>query len=548
MGEPSVPSKKIVRMRTFKDDMALVSDAPLQSSEADGKTTVTPLPSRTITPPRKTITPPQSKSAPAKVFAPRPTQASRDVPLSAKTNQKEILKSLTESDLASIKGAPQQSILSDRDTIHSGHELGEGTIVRDTRHKRFRLIPAMIAAVSGWFADTKVAYQESAKKETHTVAKAETRLETIRKAIQEERIAPKDDTREVAKILAQTPRTTIQTGIQVKEKETEPTPSWTHVAGEIPESSSVQTEEIEATKQEEVLPIVTPATKYVQEVSLPTTPEQEIIPEVETENLIEVVASSKPVHMPEPLPSVALTQRRVPMSEGRFYLVFAGVIFCTTLLGVGVSYYLFGTSVDTGVVVKNEETLTPTKLFPSSAEEEVLLQSSGEALIDTLAERLSENNTTGLLHFIPTLESGAGTLEAGTTRIFESLAFRTQGSFVRNVEAIAFGAYGREAFVLMQVDTFDTAFAGILAWESAMSADLSPLFGEPVYESFSPEARTASQTTEPYFRDIIAGNKNARVLVNENNDDRIIYTFIDQRTILITTTRETLAEILPLIE
>jgi hypothetical protein len=81
-----------------------------------------------------------------------------------------------------------------------------------------------------------------------------------------------------------------------------------------------------------------------------------------------------------------------------------------------------------------------------------------------------------------------------------------------------------------------------------MSADLSPLFGTPVSSSYNPEVRTDTGTSEAYFKDIIASNKNARLLVDENGDDRIVYTFIDKNTIVITTTRDALSDILPLVD
>jgi hypothetical protein len=88
----------------------------------------------------------------------------------------------------------------------------------------------------------------------------------------------------------------------------------------------------------------------------------------------------------------------------------------------------------------------------------------------------------------------------------------------------------------------------MLGWEEAMSADLAPLFGSPVSSSYNPEVRTDTGTSEAYFKDVIAVNKNARLLVDENGDDRIIYTFIDKNTVVITTTREALSEIVPLLK
>ena len=99
----------------------------------------------------------------------------------------------------------------------------------------------------------------------------------------------------------------------------------------------------------------------------------------------------------------------------------------------------------------------------------------------------------------------------------------------------------------MKTQNFDTAFAGMLAWEKTMSADLSPLFGAPVVMSFDPSARTDTQVREAFFKDTIASNKNVRLLLDEEGRDRIVYTFVNQNTVLITTTRTALDALLPLV-
>ena len=88
----------------------------------------------------------------------------------------------------------------------------------------------------------------------------------------------------------------------------------------------------------------------------------------------------------------------------------------------------------------------------------------------------------------------------------------------------------------------------MLDWEKNMSADLVPLFGTAVIETFDPQARTNTQARNAFFVDTIASNKNVRLLRDENGEDRIIYTFVDQNTILITTTREALQTLLPLMK
>jgi len=99
----------------------------------------------------------------------------------------------------------------------------------------------------------------------------------------------------------------------------------------------------------------------------------------------------------------------------------------------------------------------------------------------------------------------------------------------------------------MKVTNFDTAFGGILQWEADLSEDLAPLFGIPVTESYDPYARTATQIRPAFFRDTIIANKSARLLVDAQDDERLLYSFINPNLILITTNADTFNAILPLV-
>jgi hypothetical protein len=137
---------------------------------------------------------------------------------------------------------------------------------------------------------------------------------------------------------------------------------------------------------------------------------------------------------------------------------------------------------------------------------------------------------------------------ASAEQILSILSPRAPGSFQRGVQELTFGGVGSAPFMIMKVSSFDTAFAGMLEWERAMSADLSPLYGTPVVETFDPSARTDTQVRAAFFKDAIASNKNIRLLLDEAGEDRIVYTFTDQNTVVITTTREALNTLVPLLK
>jgi hypothetical protein len=209
-----------------------------------------------------------------------------------------------------------------------------------------------------------------------------------------------------------------------------------------------------------------------------------------------------------------------------------------------VSYYFFGRT-NTGVVVKDEIVYEAPRLFSANNTQNFLLPEDRLTLLSVLMSSIDENSDV-VVHLYPTLDEEGTPADIDT--ILGTLGLRADGSFIRGIREIAFGGSSGEPFIVLTTASFDTAFAGMLGWEESMSADLSPLFGTPVSSSYNPEVRTDTGTSEAYFKDIIASNKNARLLVDENGDDRIVYTFIDKNTIVITTTRDALSDILPLVD
>ncbi|MFM2381654.1 MAG: hypothetical protein RLZZ76_421 [Candidatus Parcubacteria bacterium] len=555
--DPVSPAQKnITRIRTFKDDVLRAQGNTLSnkavSTEVAKKNTLvvptveivaSPLTQKNYTPlpsPSQTVAAiPKADTATHLVD---PVAVLRKNPIPPKASYKPSPAhtiSVSESDIAQIAHIQKASILTDEGTLHNEHTLGEGTIVRDTKRKRFKLFPAIVSSLSSWFSDTKAEYKKAVHGPVHTVAKAESRLETIRKAIEQGRQAPKDDFVHVSANLKAIPREQVQSAVIIKEKSELPAATWSHIVDEsdvaqvVPEARApkvltpVRAPIAESMEVEEIVP--TPVASVQPEVYVPSAPQPQIAE----------------VEVPQNLPtrSVQYAPAREP-SERPFYVALASIVFIATLLGVGVSYYFFGKT-NTDVVIKDEVAYEAPKLFTANTTFDFPLPADRLTLLSIL-QSSTEENSEAVIHLYPTV--GEEVVPADMETVLSVLNPRAPGGFIRGVREIAFGgAYG-EPFMVLTTSSFDAAFSGMLSWEEAMSADLSPLFGSPVFESFNPEVRTNTGTSAAFFKDIIASNKNARLLVDENGDDRIVYTFVDQNTIVITTTREALGDIIQLLK
>lgn len=135
-----------------------------------------------------------------------------------------------------------------------------------------------------------------------------------------------------------------------------------------------------------------------------------------------------------------------------------------------------------------------------------------------------------------------------------------------------------QPFVILKTDSYEQAYSGMLAWESAMLRDLSPLFAEPLQPTpleapvFATTTATSSQTAtstasvasttsthstttvvipapqttvlQSGFVDKILENHDTRVLQTNTGEVYFLWTFLDRGTILITTNQHTLREVI----
>ena len=113
-------------------------------------------------------------------------------------------------------------------------------------------------------------------------------------------------------------------------------------------------------------------------------------------------------------------------------------------------------------------------------------------------------------------------------------------------------------FLLLSTDSYQSAYAGMLAWEGTLQSDLLPLFAPQQVVHSNPVQTTVSTTTasstvaqtapaqfaSSNFVDKIIENHDARALVNQYGDVQIVWLFLDRSTLLITTDPNTVKEII----
>ncbi len=99
-----------------------------------------------------------------------------------------------------------------------------------------------------------------------------------------------------------------------------------------------------------------------------------------------------------------------------------------------------------------------------------------------------------------------------------------------------------EPFLVLKINYYQNAFAGMLSWEKDMEEDLGPIF-------IRPELALAASTTadvlnnKRIFHDTVLRNFDTRALKKTDGVIILLYSFINKNTLIITTNPDTLAEV-----
>lgn len=93
---------------------------------------------------------------------------------------------------------------------------------------------------------------------------------------------------------------------------------------------------------------------------------------------------------------------------------------------------------------------------------------------------------------------------------------------------------GNELFLILESNSYDATFAGMLSWEQTMLVDL--------YDIFDITSTTLSLNNAT-FQDILIDNIDTRAVLDESGEIVLMYSIVNEHTIIITKSEETFKEI-----
>jgi len=212
------------------------------------------------------------------------------------------------------------------------------------------------------------------------------------------------------------------------------------------------------------------------------------------------------------------------------FFLFIGSLFFITL-GIFGAWY--------GYQEYLRKTAPPPPTAPANRliapEDEVSVDISGasrETLLSKFTEAIMNVPEGKLKHVVLRNGSLADSALLTTSELFNILESKASGSLVRSFAPIfMIGALGQDPFLIIELVSFENTYAGMLAWEPNMPADIAPMLGTgDLLKVISPAY---------VFRDMIVKNKDVRLL-EASSTPVMLYSFLDNQILIITEDLETL--------
>lgn len=225
-------------------------------------------------------------------------------------------------------------------------------------------------------------------------------------------------------------------------------------------------------------------------------------------------------------------------------------------------YYFYSQS----VIAKNPPTSTAPKTISS------IFTANSQKLVDietVSAIKITSTITStpipegGMIEFIFTKAVEGGKVRATPQEFLSKIGLTIPDNLSRSLTASwmagIYHPYGatdqpvaNSAFVVLTTDFFQNAFSGMLKWEPTMADDIASLLPKaPAPATGSDENSPSIQeffSIQGTFEDSVIKSKDVRSFKDNTGKILLVYSFIDQKTLVITQNEDTLREIMARIE
>jgi hypothetical protein len=252
------------------------------------------------------------------------------------------------------------------------------------------------------------------------------------------------------------------------------------------------------------------------------------------------IAIAENKRMVERMQSVETEQKTA--KKNYTIMIISAVLVIGGILAFAIPYFLVNRQ-----NTEPTEQATSTAVITSDDEEKINIDSLNlNTIANTLAERVAEAaiRLGSIKDFYLTTGQDANEIPVDSTKFLTLINAHTPPEILRSLKPeYMFGMHnynGNQEFLILKIGSYANAFSGMLAWEVDLWSDFKALFALP---DISQNGQIKGIET-PDFQDAVYNNKNTRVVKDSSGKNLLLYSIIDNNTIVITTSADTLREII----
>ena len=232
-------------------------------------------------------------------------------------------------------------------------------------------------------------------------------------------------------------------------------------------------------------------------------------------------------------------------------ITFLSLIFIAA--GGGLIYYIY-TNAQKPPASKTSQSLA--SIIPYQKATEINAFGLNKETLTTKLSQAIQTSTVaiGSIEYLYITTSGdTGKQILSTEGLFSTLTLNTSNEFVRSLDQqymfCVLGQTLNSPFLILKTNFYQSSFAGMLAWEKRVGDDLKGLLTNTENGDTVTPSRTSDEVlqVELKFSDSIIQNRDVRVLKDRYGITRIVYSFVDNNTIVIAPNEKTLSGILEIL-
>jgi hypothetical protein len=247
-----------------------------------------------------------------------------------------------------------------------------------------------------------------------------------------------------------------------------------------------------------------------------------------------------------------VAQEEVKAEKNYKIFIIIIILVVAGILTFAIPYFL----VKNQTTIPTEDPTLVSSLIVSDTTEKINIDElNKDRIAKTLGERVGQISIVlgSIRQFYMTEGSGVQTSEAPAKvitakRFLELIKARAPEGMLRTLkDPFMFGMHsfnGNQKFLILKVGSYETTFAGMLAWENALWYDFSELFGLKTANEVDSAGRPILGEEVKRFQDVVIKNKDTRVIKDKDGEIIFLYSVVDKSTVVLTTSPDTFKEIM----